>query len=168
MFARLLYQFRKLTMTHTEYAKSIGVQFGESCIFNSRDFGSEPYLISIGDNFYCSKNINFVTHDGGINVIRNINHEYSDLDIFGKITIGNNVFIGINCTVLPGTCIKDNVIVGAGSIVRGTLEENSVYAGVPVRKICSLEDWFKKNKHLALRTKHLNHQDKKSKLMGVL
>ena len=51
------------------------------------------------------------------------------------ITIGNNVFIGANCTILPGTAIQDNVIVAAGSIVKGMLESNSIYGGIPCKKL---------------------------------
>lgn len=51
------------------------------------------------------------------------------------ISIGNNVFIGANCVVLPGTIIKDNVVVGANSLVKGTLESNSIYVGTPCRVI---------------------------------
>lgn len=60
--------------------------------------------------------------------------------IIKNIFIGNNVFIGANCTILPGTTIHDNVIVGAGSIVKGELDTNSVYAGIPCRKIKN--NWY--------------------------
>ncbi len=51
------------------------------------------------------------------------------------IKIGNNVFIGAHCTILPGTIIHDNVVVGAGSVVKGELKSNAVYAGRPCRLI---------------------------------
>jgi acetyltransferase-like isoleucine patch superfamily enzyme len=47
------------------------------------------------------------------------------------VRIGNNVLIGANCTLLPGSVIGDNVVVGAGSVVRGELAPNAIYAGVP-------------------------------------
>ena len=53
----------------------------------------------------------------------------------GNITIGNNVFIGAGCTILPNTVIADNVIVGAGSVVKGVLETNSIYAGSPCKQL---------------------------------
>ncbi len=56
------------------------------------------------------------------------------------ITIGNNVFIGANCTILPGTVIGDDVVIGAGSVVKGNLEESAVYAGAPCRKIKDLAE----------------------------
>lgn len=55
-------------------------------------------------------------------------------------TIGNNVFIGMRSIILQGANIGDNVIIGAGSVVSGKVESNSVYAGNPAKKICSLEE----------------------------
>jgi acetyltransferase-like isoleucine patch superfamily enzyme len=53
------------------------------------------------------------------------------------IKIGNNVNIGADAMILPGVTIEDNVIVGANSLVpKGThLESDSVYGGVPAKKI---------------------------------
>jgi acetyltransferase-like isoleucine patch superfamily enzyme len=48
-----------------------------------------------------------------------------------KVSIGNNVWIGNSVIILPGTIIEDNVIVGAGSVVRGCLEKDGIYAGNP-------------------------------------
>lgn len=47
-------------------------------------------------------------------------------------------------TVLPGTVVEDNVIVGAGSVIRGRLERNSVYIGNPAIRICSISDYKEK------------------------
>lgn len=58
----------------------------------------------------------------------------------GEIIIGNNVFIGANCTILPDTIVHDNVIVAAGSVVKGELESNSIYGGMFCRKIKS--KWY--------------------------
>jgi len=60
--------------------------------------------------------------------------------IVADIVIGNNVFIGANCSILPGTTIRDNVIVGAGSVVKGTLPSNAIYAGVPCKKLST--GWY--------------------------
>lgn len=64
--------------------------------------------------------------------------------------IGNNVFIGVNTTVLPNTTIEDNVIIGAGSVVKGVCEANSVYAGLPAKKISSTGAYFEKRRTLQL------------------
>ncbi|HOP59466.1 MAG TPA: acyltransferase, partial [Bacteroidales bacterium] len=61
--------------------------------------------------------------------------EIENADVFGKIKIGNNVFIGNNCTILPGTTVGDNCIIGAGSVVRGNFPENSVIVGNPAKVV---------------------------------
>ena len=50
------------------------------------------------------------------------------------------MFIGMRSIILQGANIGDNVIIGAGSVVSGKVESNSVYAGNPAKKICSLEE----------------------------
>jgi len=145
-----------------EVAKILGVQFGKNCKFGSKNFGSEPYLIKIGDNFYSSSKVQFITHDGSVNVLRNLYPELHDIDYFSPIIIGNNVFIGYGAIILPGSIIEDNVIVGAGSIVKGFLKKNSVYAGNPAKYICSLEEYKEKNKKNFIHTKKLDFKTKKA------
>lgn len=58
---------------------------------------------------------------------------------FKKVVIGNDVLIGANSIILKGSVIPSSSIVGAGSVVTGRfLEENSVYAGNPAKKIRSI------------------------------
>ena len=66
----------------------------------------------------------------------------------GKVTIGNNVFIGAGTIVLYNVCIADNVIIGAGSVVSHDLKQSGVYVGVPAKRVCSIEDYKKKYQHL--------------------
>jgi len=51
------------------------------------------------------------------------------------VTIGNNVWIGGNVTILPGVTIGDNCTIGAGSVVTRDIPDNSVAAGNPARVI---------------------------------
>ena len=139
-----------------------GVKLGENCIIaESVDFGSEPYLITIGNHFYSSDNVKFITHDGSVNVLRNLYEKLKNADLIGKIIVGNNVFLGVDVVVLPGTEIGDNVIVGAKSIVKGILNENSVYAGIPAKYVCSIEEFKNKNLSKIIYTKHLSYNDKR-------
>lgn len=59
----------------------------------------------------------------------------TDEKIVRNIVIGNNVFIGSNCSILPGSVIGDNVVVGAGAVVKGELKPNAIYGGIPCKKI---------------------------------
>lgn len=152
-------------ISQTKLAKLVGVDFGEHCHFMTRAWGSEPYLIKMGNNVETSSGVTFVTHDGSMKVIRNIYTEYNNSDILGRIIIGNNVFIGINATILQGSIIGDNVIIGAGSLVKGELQSNSVYAGVPAKYICSIAEYVEKNKENFMQTKYMNPTEKKNYLM---
>lgn len=104
-----------------------------------------PKLVSIGNNVEVASGVRFVVHDAIHGVI---NHDgLSGVTIEenqGEILIGDNVFIGAGTIILPGVRIGSNVIVGAGSIINKDLPDNGVYAGVPVRKINSYEEYVKK------------------------
>ena len=110
------------------------------------NFGSEPYLIEIGDNCLITSGVKFLTHDGSVAILfkkyKNINlsEVYGKYNKLGRIKIGNNVFIGINSIIMPNVNIGDNVIIGAGSVVTKNIPSNYVYAGNPAREICKIED----------------------------
>lgn len=60
---------------------------------------------------------------------------------FGRpVTIGDDVWIGGNCTILPGVTIGNNVIVAAGAVVSKDVPDNCVVAGVPAKIIKSIYD----------------------------
>lgn len=148
-------------------AKKLGVNFGHNCKFRTKRFGSEPYLIFIGDNFSTSSGVSFITHDGAVEVLRNKYSELKNIDLIKTIEIKDNVFIGMNAIILPGTKIGSNVIIGAGSVVNGELNSNSVYAGVPAKFICSLDQYVDKHKANFINSKHLNQKDKKEFLKSL-
>lgn len=117
------------------YWRNKGMKIGENCLINNVNFSTEPYLIEIGDHVAISAGTDFITHDGAVWCFR---EEMQNADVFGRIKIGNNVFIGNNCTILPNTVIGDNCIVGAGSTVRGQFPENSVIIGNPGKVVLSM------------------------------
>ena len=161
--------FEKKIYTSEEFAKKLGVKLGENCRINKNvNFGSEPYLINIGNDFYCSTNINFITHDGSINVFRNLSNEYKGKGFFDTINIGDNVFLGFGVTVLPGSLIGDNTIVGANSTVKGELKSNSVYAGTPARFICSIDEYIQRKREALIDVSGLNSFQKKKLLTEKL
>jgi acetyltransferase-like isoleucine patch superfamily enzyme len=102
-------------------------------------FGSEPWLITLGDNVYIASGCQFITHDGGVLILR---EKYPDLEITQPINVGSNVYIGFNCTLLPGVNVGNNVIIGANSVVTRNVPENTVIAGVPARVIKTLDEYL--------------------------
>ena len=125
------------------YARSIGVTVGEGCELLSSNFGTEPWLITIGDHVLISGNVTFLTHDGSVWVFMD-RPKYRHVVKYGAITIGNNCFIGNRATILPGVTIGDDSIVGAGSMVTKDVPPGSVVAGVPARVICTTEEYAEK------------------------
>ena len=144
-----------------KYAEIVGVKMGKNCKLRTKYFGSEPYLITLGNNVGTSGNVQFITHDGSVHVLRNLYEECKDIDLIKPIKIGDNVFIGVNSVILPGTTIGNNIIIGAGSIVKGYLEDNSVYAGVPAKFICTIDDYKDKNKQNFSQTRRLSEIKKR-------
>jgi len=93
------------------------------------DFNS----ITLGDRLVVSMNVHFLTHDYSYTtaLIAIGEQPETDIGVLREIIIGNNVFIGMNSLLLPGTKIGNHVIIGAGSIVRGTIADYSIVAGNP-------------------------------------
>lgn len=139
------------------YARYIGVQIGKNSRLINVSWSTEPYLITIGDNFSAT-NVRFETHDGGCWVFR---ETLPEIDSVKPIIIGNNVFIGYGALILPGVKIGDNVVVGAGSIVSRDLQSNAVYAGVPAKRIKSLGDYKVKLLANSDSTKLMNENSKR-------
>ncbi len=103
-----------------------------------------PWMLEIGDEVRITTGVTILNHDYSWSVWKSLTGEI--VGGVGKVKIGNNVFIGMNATILMNTDIGDNVIIGAGSVVSGKVDSNSVYAGTPARKIMSLEEYINKRK----------------------
>ena len=128
-------------LAYIEICKARGLKVGKDVIFiEAPKFGSEPYLIEIGDRTKITANCTFINHDGAMYVIRSM-EKYADARNFERIKIGRNCFIGNNCTILPGIEMGDNCILGAGSVLNSSMPDNTVFAGVPARFICTVEEY---------------------------
>mgnify|MGYP001544293991 CR=1 FL=1 len=81
-----------------------------------------PTLVSIGENTIITRGAVVLSHD------------YSR-GISEPTIIGKKCFIGVNSIVMPGVCIGDEVVVGAGSVVTNDIASNSLVVGNPARTI---------------------------------
>ena len=131
-----------------KYLRKQGCNIGDNVIINGdlSIFGTEPYLISIGNDSLIAAGVKILTHDGGVRILNNLGYFNSKrADKIEPVIIGKNVYIGTNAIIMPGVIIGDNVIIGAGTIVTKNVDSNSVVAGVPAKKICTIDDYYKKN-----------------------
>jgi len=140
----------------------IGVNIGTNCELLDRkvQFGSEPYLITIGSNVKITTGVKFITHDGGVYIFRRLD-QYRNIDLFGRISVGSNVFIGNDVTILPNVTIGNNCVIGAGSIVTRSIPDNSIAAGVPARVLSTYDEYLTKNLKNFVNTKNLSNKQKK-------
>ena len=122
------------------YFKSIG----EHCYLQPWNFGTEPHLISFGNDVHVASGVKFINHDITALMFRYMDNNDSIPERKGKIEIGNNVFIGSNSVILYDVKIEDNVIIGAGSLVNRNIPSGSVAAGIPCRVVGSFERYKEK------------------------
>lgn len=111
---------------------------------------------------HITNGVNFVGHDGGTLLFRYL---IPDLEITKPISVGNDVYIGNNVTILPGVKIGNKVIIGAGAVVTHDIPSNSVAVGVPARVIKTADEYFEKIQRESLHLGHLKGQDKDLALM---
>lgn len=120
--------------------RRMGVRIGERCRIYTSNFGSEPWLIKIGDHVCVSNDVTFVNH----NLNWPFQDKYESLTGFDTIEIKDNCQIGVNVTLLPGVTIGPNACVGAGSVVASDVPPDTVAAGNPARVICTLAEYEEK------------------------
>lgn len=106
------------------------VSIGERCSFGGQVNLSGHDQIFIGDDCLFGFSVLVVTggHDPDALIM---NATYNS----APVNIGNNVWLGARCTVLPGITIGDGAIIGAGSIVTKDVLPNTIVAGNPARFI---------------------------------
>jgi acetyltransferase-like isoleucine patch superfamily enzyme len=146
------------------YARLLGVTVGERCKLISTNFGSEPYLVTLGDHVEITQGVQFVTHDGGVWVLRD---RHPDLDVVAPIVVEDNVFVGLGSILLPGIRIGRNSVVAAGSVVTKNVAPGTVVAGVPARPICTIEEYEKRVLAKDTKTKRLAPAEKRRDLKRI-
>lgn len=129
---RLYLKQRYNNETFCTYLRSLGVVVGENTIFFSPQTAvvdvTRPYLLKIGKGVKIAANVTILTHD------------------FSLTEISDNVFIGMNSSIMPGCHIGKNCIIGTGSVVTKDIPDNCVVAGNPARVISSLSEFYNRKK----------------------
>ena len=92
--------------------------------------------VTIGNNVFLGPNVQIYTASHPVYApLRNEGYEYGE-----EITIGDDVWVGGNATILPGAHIGTNVVIGAGSVVTGDIPDGVVAAGNPCRIIRKISE----------------------------
>jgi len=141
----------------------MGMNIGKDCYIETRYISSEPYLITIGNNVQITSDVRFFTH-GGDWIFRS---KYPHIDTFGKIKVGNNVYIGNCALIMPGVTIGDNVLIGAGAVVTKSIESGKIVGGNPARVLGNVNDLEKKILGFNLKTKKMNYKEKRNFLLSL-
>ena len=126
-------RFTVLQNSILEFNDTAAIKIGNNCLL------SYGVVMAIRGDFVMGNNVMV----GEYSSIRDYTHDYSvndipmisSKDIVYPIKIGNNVWIGRGCIIMPGTIIEDGVVVGANSVVKGHLKSNAIYAGSPLKFI---------------------------------
>lgn len=109
------------------------LRIGDRCVIGRGSHIVAHYSIVIGDDVFTGPYV-YVTDQ---------NHGYADPDVpIGRqwpsntaVSIGAGSWLGAGVIVLPGACIGRNVVVAAGSVVRGQVPDHCVVAGVPAKVV---------------------------------
>ena len=144
--------------SHESYARKLGVNAGyDFHVYGNVSWGTEPWIISIGNNVHVTAECRFVTHDGATLLFKNIE---PTLELTRPIVIGNDVYIGARSTIMGGVTIGNKVIIGTGAVVTHDIPDNSVAVGVPARVIKTADEYFEKAKRESLGLGHLKYEKK--------
>lgn len=156
------FYYRYLT-SPLDYAKYVGVNIGDNNFIGIHNWGSEPYLITIGNHVAITSNVHLHTH-GGARVARQI---YPNFDVFGKIEIKDWAYIGSGSHIMPGVTIGEGSLIAAGSVVTKSVPDGEVWGGVPAHRICSVKEYISRNLKYNLDSKPLSYSQKKKLLLSL-
>ncbi|MGN0647452.1 MAG: acyltransferase [Oscillospiraceae bacterium] len=155
---RFLYKTIVGKINQLKYAKKKGVNMGDNVhIYGNVSWGSEPWIISLGNNVHITDGVRFITHDGGTLLYRD---KIPDLEITKPITLGDDVYVGNNVLFMPGVTVGSNVIIGAGAVVTRSIPDNSVAVGVPAKVVKTADEYLEKIQRESLHLGHLKYEEK--------
>ena len=164
-----IYKANKTDESKRRYLRSLGCTIGEGTRFTGRaNVGNDPYLVEIGNNCLISADVSFLCHDGGVKVLNSLNYFNGvKMDKMARIRIGDNCFLGCGAVIMGGVSIGNNCIIGTRSVVTKSIPDGMVVAGMPAKVICTIEEYYIKNKDKGLffPTLDLDGEEKKAYLI---
>ena len=152
------YAFRDLSAIEIGQSVSVGA-FAEILVYRHTEHSAVEGRLSLADRTVISTGVNLRAAGGHIRigvgsaigqycVIVAANHQllpdkariHTRWDeVRCGVVIGDNVWVGASCVVLPGCIIGDNAVIAAGSVVTGNVPAGELWGGVPARLIRAIE-----------------------------
>ena len=146
------YAYKELEDIEIGYNVSV-LAYSEIIVYRRSKRSSVPGKLVLKDNATISFGVNIRAAGGRIEIGKNsaiaqncvlvaANHtiasgvNFIDAvwdEVRTDVIVGDNVWVGANCTLLPGSRIGDNVVIAAGSVVRGTVPSDEIWGGSPAR-----------------------------------
>ncbi len=123
--------FRCFPPFYTDCGKNIKI--GKNVFINACCRFQDQGGIEIGDGSLIGHNTTIATLNHDFNPDKRANLHPS------PVKIGKKVWIGSDCTILPGVEIGDGAVIGAGSVVTKNVPASSVAVGSPARVIKQIE-----------------------------
>lgn len=112
------------------HSKKAVIEIGDNCGFSGVTIGAYEKII-VGSNVLCGANVTITDFDW---------HASRYASESRPVIINNNVWLGLNVTVLKGVEIGCNSIIGANSLVVSSIPANVIAAGNPCKVIKSISD----------------------------
>ena len=148
IYKKILYAHKSDSKSYIKYLKKHGANIGHEVTFYEPNTNyvdvQKGFLIDIGNNVEITRGVVILTHDYSWSVFKQLYGEI--IGCRKPVTIGNNVFIGMNSMILPGVTIGNNVIIGANSVVNKDIPDNSVVVGNPAKVIKNVHEMYLKRK----------------------
>lgn len=117
------------------FSPSAKVVIGDNVGFNSISIMARSQMVSIGNDTMIGGNCQIMDTDAHPVWPPQSRGIYSGDEYDAPVTIGSNVFIGLNVIILKGVTIGDNSVIAAGSVVHGNVPPNCLAAGVPAKVV---------------------------------
>lgn len=132
-----------------EFLRSRGVKIGENVqLINTTIDWGHGFLVTIG-NHVTLTGVRILAHDASTQIPFGLSR-------VGRVTIGDEVFIGSGTIILPNVRIGNRCVVGAGAVVTRDIPDNSVAVGNPARVVSTYDDFIKKHE-MQMKTRPIYH-----------
>lgn len=145
------YTLEELSAMEIDNLRKNGAVIGENVDIISSKIEGGPLagLLRIGNNVTIT-GARILLHDASM---------YKSLGYtkVGGVSIGDNVFVGVDSIILCNVRIGSNVIIGAGSVVAKDIPDNSVVVGNPCKIIGSFEDYIQRQRSKLLDEVRFEH-----------